>query len=60
MLSALLIISVIVASCGAGLTAYTLLGIGERRTALWALTGPFILSAGLGLLIIAFSMMQAI
>jgi hypothetical protein len=50
------ILSILVASFGAGLTAYNLLAIGPR-TALSTIAGLSILSAGLGLMVIAVTMM---
>ncbi|MBS0273818.1 MAG: hypothetical protein JSR55_05325 [Proteobacteria bacterium] len=53
----LAIVSVVLASCGAGLTAYNLIGVGPRTTAFWALAGPSLLAFGLGLAIVALSLM---
>lgn len=50
------ILSLLVASVGAGLTAYDLLAIGPRTT-LSTAAGLSILSAGLGLMVIAVTML---
>jgi hypothetical protein len=56
----LAIVSILFASCGAGLTAYNAIGIGPRTTSFWALAGPSLLATGLGLAIIAFSIMPQV
>ena len=52
----LTVFSIVLASCGAGLTAYNIFGFNPRTTTFWTLAGPSLLAFGFGLLILAFSM----
>lgn len=56
LLGIIALLSIVIASCGAGLTAYNLLAIGPRST-LSTIAGLSILSAGLGLIVVALTMM---